>query len=67
MFEVDIDYPQSLHNKHKDYPFLPEKLNDKLTPNLQNRRYYTLNEHNFILAIKHGLKLVRLHRILTFD
>ena len=67
VFEVDIDYPQSLHNEHNDYPFLPERLNDKLIPNLQNKRYYILNEHNLIQAVKHGLKLVRIHRILTFD
>ena len=67
VFEVDIDYPQSLHNEDNDYPFLPERLNDKLTPNLQNKRYYILNEHNLIQAVKHGLKLVRIHRILTFD
>ena len=26
-----------------------------------------MNEHNLIQALKHGLKLVRIHRILTFD
>ena len=36
VFEVDIGYPQSRHNEHNDYPFLPERLkNDKLTLNLK--------------------------------
>ena len=30
VFEVDIDYPQGLHNDHNDYPFLPERLNNEL-------------------------------------
>ena len=67
VFQVDIDYPSSLHDYHNDYPFLPEHHEGKLTPTLYNKRYYVLNEHNLIQALKHGLKLVRIHRILTFD
>ena len=65
VFQVDIDYPTSLHDYHNDYPFLPEHHEDKLTPTLYNKRYYVLNEHNLIQALKHGLKLVRIHRVLT--
>ena len=36
--KVDINYPKSLHDKHNDYPFLPEQLNDKLIPNLCNKK-----------------------------
>ena len=67
VLEVDISYPQLIHNAHNDYPFLPERLNDKLIPNLRDKCYYILNEHNLLQAIKHGLKLVRIHRIITFD
>ena len=26
MLEVDIDYPESLHDLHNDYPFCPEQI-----------------------------------------
>ena len=67
VFGVDIDYPQSLHNEPNHYPSLPERPNDKLTPNLQNKRYHILNEQNLLQAIRHGLKIIRIHRIATFD
>ena len=71
VFEVDIEYPRHLHDSHNDYPFLPEKLvvNDhtKLIPNLNNKKHYILNEHNLIQALKHGLILTNIHRILSFN
>ena len=30
-------------------------------------RYHILNELNLLQAIKHGLKLIRIHRIVTID
>ena len=66
-FEVDLEYPQELHDYHDDYPFLPERLNDKLIPNLLAKKYYKLNEHDLIQALKHGLRLIRIPRVLEFD
>ena len=30
------------------------------------KKYYITNEHNLLQALKHGLKLIRIHRILSF-
>ena len=69
VFQVDIIYHKGLHDKHNDFPFLPQHIGEanKLIPNLFDKRYYTLNEHNLIQALKHGLILVRIHKILEFD
>ena len=69
--EVDIDYPKELHDEHDDLPFLSEniKINKttKLTPNLNNKRHYVLNIKSLHQALKHGLKLVKIHRIISYD
>jgi len=42
ILEVDLEYPESLHDLHNDYPLAPEKVTvnkvDKLIPNLRNKK-----------------------------
>ncbi|XP_057308045.1 uncharacterized protein LOC130645936 [Hydractinia symbiolongicarpus] len=42
ILEADINYPESLHDKHNDLPFLPERKVvhkvEKLIPNLEHKR-----------------------------
>ena len=33
-FEVDVQYPEKLHELHNDLPFLPERMNIKKVENL---------------------------------
>ena len=47
--------------------FSPEHYNDKLDPTLFDKCYYKLNGHNLMQALKYGLKLLRIHRILQFN
>ena len=68
--EVNIFYPPELHDHHNDLPFLPEQLNfadgtTKLTPNLNHKYNYVLNVKLLDQALKHGLKLTYVHRIIS--
>ena len=44
ILEVDLEYPQKLHDLHNEYPLAPEimKVNkvEKLVPNLNNKTKY---------------------------
>ena len=70
--EVDIEYPNELHNYHNDLPFLPEVLKcdnntNKLVANLRNKHNYVLNIKTLKQAIKHGLKLTKIHRVISYN
>ena len=47
ILEVDLDYPEKLHDLHNDYPLAPERLwrdrVDKLIPNLSDKKKYVLH------------------------
>lgn len=72
IFEVDLEYPESLHEKHSDYPFLPENRKvestdmRKLLLTLYNKEKYVIHYTFLRLALKHGLILKKVHRVLQF-
>lgn len=92
VLECDIDYPESLHDAHSDFPMLPEnmkisesQLSDyqkeiftgangkiqlgdahKLVPNLYNKRNYIIHYRLLKFALNHGLKLVKVHKVIQF-
>ncbi|XP_057292638.1 uncharacterized protein LOC130621366 [Hydractinia symbiolongicarpus] len=69
--EVDIDYPEELHEKHNELPFLPERRTvhkvEKLIPNLENKCKYVVHIRALYEAIKHGLELKKVHRVIRFN
>lgn len=72
ILEVDLDYPEELHDHHNDFPFCAEKFippgskNPKLIPNLYDKYYYVIHLVHLQTCIKHGLKLKKIHRVLQF-
>lgn len=73
IFEVDLEYPPELHDKHNDYPFCPERRsipgitkNDKLLLTFYDKKNYIVHYSMLKLALEHGLLLKKVHRVLQF-
>ena len=88
IFEVDLEYPQHLHDLHNEYPLAPEPLeikenmlskqakymlkgkkftpSTKLTPNLYNKTHYVTHYRNLQFYLQQGLKLTKIHKVLSF-
>ena len=64
--EVDLEYPEDLHDLHNDYPLAPERLKiggvEKLIPNLCNKSKYIIHHKTLKLYESLVLKIMRIHR-----
>ena len=71
ILEVDLKYPQKLHDLHNDYPLAPERLTinkvEKLIPNLNDKTKYVIHHETLKLYLSLGLKLTKIHRGITFE
>ena len=71
ILEVDLEYPENLHDLHNDYPFCPERVEckngvKKLIPNLRNKTKYPIHYKNLIQCLKAGMKLTKIHSGIKF-
>ena len=71
ILEVDLEYPENLHDLHNDYPFCPEKVKcengvEKLIPNLNDKTKYIIHYKNLIQCLRAGIKLKKIHRGIKF-
>ena len=69
--EVDLEYPEDLHNLHNDYPLAPERIKigniEKLISNLKNKSNYVMHYENVKLYENLGLKITKIHRGIKFE
>lgn len=74
IFEVDLDYPQHLHDSHKDYPLcsenraIPSAKNErKLLLTLYDKKNYVVHYRMLQFVLQQGLILSKIHRVLQFN
>ena len=71
LLEVDVDYPEKLHEKHNDLPFMAQKMKlhkeEKLIPNLNNKKKYIVHIRALDQALNHRLVLKKVHRDIQYE
>ena len=71
MLEIDVEYPKELHDPHNDLPFMCEKMVinkvEKLVPSLHDKKNYIIHIRTLNQALKQGLILEKVHRVIKFD
>lgn len=72
IMEVDLAYPECLHELHNDIPFCaqnyspPGSMTSKLIPNLHDKYHYVIHFVHLRTCLKHGLILKKIHRVIQF-
>ena len=69
--EVNVQYTEKLNEIHNDLPFLPKKLKiekiGKLVANLHDETEYVIHIRYVNQALKYGLVLRKVHRVIEFN
>ena len=70
VFEVDLEYPKRLWESHNDYPLAPEPTIvdkvEKLISHFRPKKNYVIHYENLKQYLNMGLKLVAVHRAISF-
>ena len=70
LLEVEVRYPKELHKNQNELPFLAGRMKigreEKLVPNLQNKKGYVVHIKALGQALKYGLKLKMVQRVIEF-
>ena len=68
---MDVEYPKSLLNLHKDLPFLPERMKiekcNKLVCKIQDKGKHVVHIRALKQALNHGLILKKVRRVIQFN
>ena len=70
IFDVDLEYPKHLWKLHNDYPLAPEPTKvdgvEKLISHFRPKKDYVIHYQNLKQYLNMGLKLVAVHRAISF-
>ena len=70
IFEVDLEYPPHLWEKHDDYPLAPEKMIvngvEKLICHFKPRKNYVVHYRNLRQYLEMGMRITAVHRGISF-
>ena len=71
ILEVDLEYPEELHDLHNDYPLCPERVEcdkgvKKLIPNLRDKNNYVVHYKTLMQCLRLGMELKKIHRGIKF-
>ena len=71
ILEVDLEYPEELHDLHNDYPLCPERVEcdkgvKKLIPNLRHKNNYVVHYKTLMQYLSLGMELKKIHRGIKF-
>ena len=65
-----MEYPKESHENHNELPFLAERIKigreEKLVPNLKDKKRYVVYLQALDQALKHGLKLKKVQWVIEF-
>ena len=71
ILEVDVEYPENLHDLHSYLAFSSERIKidkcKKLACNLYNKKKYVAHIRSLKQALNHGLILKKVHRVIQFN
>ena len=69
--EVNIQYPENVHNLPNDLPFFPERMKteklEKFVVNLYDEKEYVILIRNLKQALIHGLVFKKVHKVINFN
>ncbi|XP_054256909.1 uncharacterized protein LOC128981938 [Macrosteles quadrilineatus] len=73
ILEVDLEYPEEIHDHHADFPLAPHHMIPpgskipKLVTTLYDRSRYVVHYRNLKQYLNLGMKLKNIHRVLEFS